>query len=145
MTIEFITFLLAFIGFAGLATNAIYASFGKNHHMMMIITAAIITIHVLMVWAFRYEWQFSQATRNGYVGFLLFHSALSLIITSTAIAADRARMFIIMAFLIVVMGANGAVFIYDVVAIYRYPVILISITGLYFLSKNGYQKYLQKV
>lgn len=144
MTLEFVIFLLAFLGFAGLAGNAVHASFGNYHRGFMSLTATVITVHVLMVWAFRYEWQFSQATRNGYAGFLLFHSALSMILLSTMVSAAHARPLIMTAFIVVIMGAVGAVFIYDEVLAYRYPVILISLIGLYFMGKNGYRKYLQR-
>ncbi len=144
MNLEFVIFLLAFLGFIGLAGNAVYASFGKYHRGIMALTAAIIAVHVVMVWAFRYEWHFSQATRNGYAGFLLFHSALSMIILSTIVSAAPARPLIMTAFVVVIMGAIGAVFIYEEVLIYRYPVILISLTGLYLMGKNGYRKYWQR-
>ena len=45
--------------------------------------AVLVSAHVLLVWAYRYEWQWTQATRNGYAGFVIFHVALLLILAST--------------------------------------------------------------
>ena len=89
----------------------------------------VIVVHVAMVWSLRYEWQFSQATRNGYAGFLMFHAALLMIVTSLFLAERHALWLVRLAFLVVSAGALGAVFLYDVVAIYRVPVILFAAAG----------------
>ena len=82
-----------------------------------------------MVWAYRYDWQFSLAVRNGYFGFLLFHSALLIILISTFVKESGAKTLIRVSFIVVTIGAVGASFRYDVVAIYRVPVLLCAIAG----------------
>ena len=85
-------------------------------------TATIALVHVAMVWHFRYSWSFELAVRNGYAGFVIFHAALASILGASLARADIARRLVLIAFAIVTLGANGAVWRYDVVAIYRIPV-----------------------
>jgi len=82
-----------------------------------------------MVWSYHYNWQFSLAVRNGYFGFLLFHSALLMILISTFVKENAAKILIRVSFVVVTIGAVGAVFRYDVVAICRVPVLLCAIAG----------------
>lgn len=89
----------------------------------------IIVAHVILVWTVRYEWHVAEATRNGYVGFFIFHGALVLIVASVFVRERVARVLVWAAFAIVSMGALGAVFRYDVVAPYRLPVALIAAAG----------------
>jgi len=106
----------------------------------MIATAAVIVVHVFMVWSFRYGWSFAQATRNGYVGFILFHGALSMIAAALFAKAKMATRLLVISFLVVSAGALGAVFRYDVVSPYRIPVILIAVVGLGLLGKSYIDK-----
>lgn len=141
MNIEFITFLLAMLGYFGLTGNGILAAQGKYYRILMLFVATLVGSHVFLVWNFRYEWQLSQATRNGYGGFFLFHTAL-LFIMGAAFLRERAAKFLIVAsFLIVSSGALGAIFIYDEVAIYRYPVIGLFLLGMGFLGRGFQQKH----
>jgi hypothetical protein len=139
-SIEFVTFLLAIIGYIGLGINLLTILRSRLKKPYMAATAIVILVHVFMVWAFRYGWEFSQATRNGYAGFLLFHSALLCIIISVFAGTETANKLIIAAFLIVSAGAIGATFRYDVVALYRIPVLLIAGIGTAALGKAYYQK-----
>jgi hypothetical protein len=96
---------------------------------MLRVVTLVIVVHVILVWVVRYEGRFSDATRNGYVGFMLFHGALLAIVTSAFVNQRLARQLLITAFGVVTVGALGAVFRYDVVAIYRVPVIVCAIVG----------------
>lgn len=127
--IERITFLLAVVGYAGLAATAVRASLSTLPFGLWRTVAAVIVTHVALVWAARYEWSLAAATRNGYAGFVIFHGALALIVTSVFLVERRARALVITAFAIVSAGALGAVFRYEVVAIYRVPVIGIALAG----------------
>jgi hypothetical protein len=118
----FITFLLAVIGYAGLTSVVLLSLRKKVPLFIWRITTIIILTHVLMVWAFRYNWEFSLAVRNGYSGFILFNSALLMIIISTVVKQN-------ISLIIVTAGAVGAVFRYSVVEIYRIPVILLALAG----------------
>ena len=124
--IESLTFFLAMLGYAVLAVSA---GVTRSSKRLIRATAAIVVLHVLLVWWFRYDWSVAAATRNGYGGFLLFHAALVMILWATVAPAPLSRRLIIGAFAIVSVGALGAVFRYDVVRIYRIPVILCAIAG----------------
>jgi len=129
-TVIFITFLLAIIGYAGLTITLLLSLKKKIPFLFWRIIAAIILIHVIMVWIYRYEWQFSLAVRNGYTGFIIFHAALMMILIS-AIVQERITLILIrFSFIVVTMGAVGASFKYDVVAIYRLPVVICALVGI---------------
>jgi hypothetical protein len=127
--LEFITFLLASIGYAGLTLAALKAARGAVPATLLRGVAVVILSHVTLVWVVRYQGQFGEATRNGYIGFLLFHSALAAVVGSVLVRERIARRLIIGAFVIVTVGALGAVFRYEVVAIYRFPVVLCALVG----------------
>jgi hypothetical protein len=127
--LEFVTFLLAPIGYAGLTLSAVKAGGGAVPVSLLRGVAAVVLGHVTLVWVVRYEGQLSEATRHGYVGFVLFHSALLAIVASVFVAQRLARRLIVGAFGVVTVGALGAVFRYDVVAMYRIPVVVCAIVG----------------
>lgn len=129
MTLETLTFALAPLGYAGLALCAGLAVHRQTPIGLWRLVAAIIVVHVVLVWHVRYEWQLAEATRNGYAGFLLFHTALLAIVASTFVAEAMRRRLLVAAFLVVTLGASAAVYRYDVVAMYRYPVHLTSLLG----------------
>ena len=79
----FITFLLAITGYVGLTTVVVLTLRGQHPTALWRAIALIILVHVLMVWIYRYDWQFDLAVRNGYTGFVIFHTALALILIST--------------------------------------------------------------
>lgn len=128
--VEFLTFLLAPVGYAGLTFTAVMAARGRLPRSFWRAVMLVIITHVLLVWHVRYEWQLSEATREGTVGFLVFHAALAAIIASV-VASDRvARVLIIGAFAVVTVGALGATFKFDVVEMYRIPVLAIAMAGI---------------
>lgn len=128
-TAIFITFLLAMLGYGGLTSVILLSLRGSLPFLFWRMVAAVILVHVIMVWTFRYEWQFALAVRNGYGGFMMFHSALLMILLSTVSSERVARILTRIAFVVVTIGALGATFLYDVVAIYRVPVIACALAG----------------
>lgn len=127
--LEFVTFLLAPIGYAGLTLALVQISRGDRLGAVWRLTTLVIVTHVVLVWYVRYDWQFSEATRNGYVGFAVFHAALAAILTSHVVSPAAARRLVVVAFLAVSVGAIGATFRYDVVEMYRIPVLLCAVAG----------------
>jgi hypothetical protein len=77
----------------------------------------------------RYEWSLARATRNGYAGFVIFHGALAMIVASLLAREQAATRLVQASFVIVSVGAVGAVFRYDDVARYTVPVIVLAATG----------------
>lgn len=128
--LEFVTFLLAPVGYAGLTATTVLAAHDRMSVPLWRLTALVIVVHVTMVWHVRYEWQLSEATRNGYVGFAIFHGALAAILLSLVLDSRVTRRLITAAFASVTVGAIGATFRYDVVEKYRIPVLLIAVSGI---------------
>jgi hypothetical protein len=128
--LELVTFLLAPIGYAGLTLTALKAARGAVPVILLRAVAVVILSHVVLVWVVRYEGQLSEATRHGYVGFVLFHTTLVAIIAAVFVREHIARRLIVAAFCIVTVGALGAVFRYDVVSMYRVPVIVCAVAGI---------------
>ncbi|MGA1195074.1 MAG: hypothetical protein ACO36I_01105, partial [Candidatus Latescibacterota bacterium] len=65
----FVTFVMAILGYVGLMCVVLLTVKDRPWMWLWRIVVPIIFIHVLMVWMFRYEWQFDLAVRNGYAGF----------------------------------------------------------------------------
>lgn len=127
--IIFVTFVMAIVGYVGLTGVVVLTLRGPVPVFLWRGVALIIFAHVVMVWAFRYGWVFDLAVRNGYAGFVIFHVAMLAIVVSTFCREDLAKKLIHISFLIVTMGAIGASFRYDVVAIYRIPVMVCGLVG----------------
>lgn len=125
----FITFLLAITGYAGLTIVTLISISKRIPLLLWRITALIILVHVFYIWNFYYEWQFSVSVRNGYTGFIIFHTALIIILVSTITKEVRSKILIRISFLVVTAGAVGAVLRYDIVEVYRIPVFIFAAAG----------------
>ena len=125
----FISFLLAVIGYVGLTSVLVLTLRGRHPIALLRVVALIVLAHVAMVWIYRYDWQFDLAVRNGYAGFVIFHTALALILISTFAKERLSQKFVHISFVIVTIGAIGASFRYDVVSMYRFIVIPCGVVG----------------
>ena len=134
MYTEDVTFFAAITGYAGLTVNAVLVALNRHRPAYMLPVATIVFVHVLMVWHFRYEWEFAQATRNGLAGFVIFHTALLGIMAAPLVAERHTGKLLAFSFVVVAMGASGAVLRYDEVAVYRLPVLLCDLVGLSVLA-----------
>ena len=140
-----LTFALAIIGYIGLTASVIDGfRRGKVSFWLWRPAGLIIVTHVIMVWAFRYQWEFGHSVRNGYFGFILFHTALLIILMSMLMSSTRARFPLLAAYLIVTAGALGASFRYEIVAMYRIQVILGAATGCGYLAWHWIQSQNRK-
>lgn len=124
-----VTFALAMIGYAGLTATVMITLRDKMPLIFWRFVVLIIAGHVAMVWIFRYEWQFVLAVRNGYVGFAIFHLALLMILMSLLVGSGFAVLLVHGSFLVVSTGAIGAVFRYQAVTYYRFPVVICALIG----------------
>ena len=129
--LESVTFFLAVAGYAGLSAASVLAGLGPGRlrPWFVRVSAFVVVAHVAMVWAVRYRWSVELATRNGWAPFFIFHTALALIVAAAFAPARVVQRFLWPAFAAVSLGALGAVFTYDVVAHYRFPVIVLAIAG----------------
>jgi hypothetical protein len=127
--LEALTFPAALLGYAGLTLTAVFAALGRPPGWAWRAFVPVILLHVGLVWAYRYRGEVAVATRNGYAGFILFHTALLTILLSAVVPARAASALVRLAFLVVSAGAVGAVFRYDEVGLYRAPVLLCAVAG----------------
>ncbi len=125
----FITFLLAITGYTGLTTVVVLTL--REQHPIALWRAVVLIIlaHVLMVWMYRYDWQLDLAVRNGYAGFVIFHTALALILVSTFVNQYLSQKLVHISFVIVTIGATGASLRYDEVSMYRFIVVPCGLIG----------------
>lgn len=128
--LEIVTFALAIAGFVLLAWCAAFAAAGQRPRWLLLLTTVVVLVHVALVWGDRYGGSIAQATRNGYTGFALFHTALAALVAANVVGHRRGTQCVLFTFLVVCIGANGAIWRYDVVAIYRIPVIAVTVVGL---------------
>lgn len=126
---DMIAFTLAVVGYAGLTVVAIRAAYRAVPMALWRATVLVIVVHTFLIWHVRYEWSFATATRNGYVGFLLFHAALAAIVWSVVASEPLRSRLVWASFAVVTIGAIGAVFRYDEVAVYRLPVLALGAVG----------------
>lgn len=133
------------IGYLGLTALAVLAANRRYSRQLTVLLALIILAHVFLVWAIRYDWQFTRATRHGYAGFLLFHGALLCLAGATALPPAWARALLMVAYFIVSAGAIGATFRYEVVAVYRIPVLFLASIGTAMIWRQFFQQLRQRL
>jgi hypothetical protein len=140
--LEFITFFLAVTGYVGLTVANVLAwsKPASSSRRLVQATAAVVFTHVVLVWTVRYDWQLDQATRNGYAGFLIFHTALALILAAAFASPRRADQLVRVVFPIVTLGALGAVFGDAAVTRYRIAVIILAICGALGIATGVYRR-----
>jgi hypothetical protein len=102
-----------------------------------VVAAVVITAHVALVWRWRFDGSLAVAWGKGAVGFIVFHLAWGLSVGAAVAPEWLSRRLLIVAFPVVSAGAIGAVFKYDDVQAYRWPVIAIAVIGLAVLVRNG--------
>jgi hypothetical protein len=132
--LDTLVFSLALGAYASLGVAAVVHSRQGDAKTPARLTAVLVSGHVLGVWAHRFGWSLSEATENGWRGFFLFHLAYVLIVAAP-FATCRARELTYAGFLIVSGGAVGAVFKYDVVTPFRYPVLLVAVSTLTLVAR----------
>ncbi len=142
MTIASLTFPLAILGYIGLTAIALLTASGRTLPIWWRLIVLVIATHVLLVWHFHYGWQIASATRNGYAGFLLFHSSLTGLVVSTVVPERIRNRLLWAVYFIVTMGAIGAVFRYAHVAPYRVAVLACAVIGIGGLAR-AYVRHLQ--
>ena len=128
-TAIFICFFLAIMGYVGLTATVVLTLRDRYPLALWRAVALIVFAHVLMVWIYRYDWQFDLAVRNGYAGFVIFHTALVLILIATFANPHIGQKLIHLSFVIVTIGATGASFRYAEVSKYRFVVISCGLGG----------------
>lgn len=139
---ESAVFALAFTGYLGLALCTIAWARAGVPRWLGVVTAAIVGVHVAGVWTVRYGGSPARALQNGWAAFLIFHTALGLVLAGAVVPERwRGRAFAA-ALPIVTAGALGAAFTRPEVALYRWPLVVaaaatVVITGRAVLRGRG--------
>lgn len=125
-----LTFALAMAGYAAMAVTLAAAARGGLPVRLWRAVGPLTLMHVILVWAWRYEWGMERALRNGWTAFVVFHAAALMVVVSLWAVERRALILVRAAFLVSTAGALGAVFRRPEVAAYRVPVVLCALLGL---------------
>ncbi|MBI2952368.1 hypothetical protein HYY27_09745 [bacterium] len=136
---DVLPFVPAMLGYAGLSAVVLRSARGELPEALWRVCVVVIVTHVALVWGVRYQGQLSQAMRNGYAGFLIFHGALGGIVASALLRGRAALALVRASFAVVTLGAVGAVFRYEAVAVYRVPVLLCAAAGVAGLARVCFQ------
>jgi hypothetical protein len=139
MNEEFIqesTFYLAAAGYALLALAAIMASHKVHKKPFSLFVALVIGAHVLLIWSYRFHWDFDHAIVNGYAGFAIFHGALVASLLASITPPKLGRFLTVVAFLVVSVGANAAVWKYDYLAHLKIPVHATAVVALPWIASK---------
>jgi hypothetical protein len=121
-----VTFGLAALGFVLLATDAARRWRGRRSRSLTLVTAAVITAHVLCVWAFRFDWSLAAMWQKSAVAFVIFHVALAGVLAATVAHEPWRNRLVTAAFVIVCTGALPAPFRYPEIAWLRWPLLLVA-------------------
>lgn len=121
--VDHLTFALAYTGYLGLCAGVTAQAAGRLPRALTAATAAVVLAHVLLVWAVRYEWSPAVALAPTPARFVVFHTALGLLLAAAAAPARWSGRLVLLAFPVVTAGAAGAVLRRAEVAGYRWPVL----------------------
>lgn len=120
---DWITFGLAFLGYAALAADAVRRAAGARSPGPTRLAAAIVLAHVLCVWAFRFDWSLQAMLAKGLGAFALFHGAFAAILAAVLVREPWRSRLVLAAFAVVSLGAVPAPFRYDEIAVLRLPML----------------------
>jgi len=134
-----ITFGLAFLGYLLVAANVVLHFRKRPRRELLLVMAAVILVHVGLVWSLRFGWSLTLAWNKGPAGFVIFHAALVLLCGAAVVPDPWSRRLLYTAFPIVSAGGLGATFTYDFVAGYRLP-LLAALVGTLLLCWLGYRR-----
>jgi hypothetical protein len=123
-----LVFALAFIGYVLLGVTVACHFWRQPRRWLHILTAAVVLVHVCLVWDWRFHWSLTYAWEKSVAGFLVFHIALALILTAAVVPMPWARWCVLAAFPIVTAGAVAATFRYEEVMVYQVPMAATLIT-----------------
>ncbi len=82
MNEDAVVFGLAGTGYILLAKDTALRVSGRRWPALGILTALVILAHVALVWALRFEWSLPRAWEKSPAAFLVFHTALLLILAA---------------------------------------------------------------
>ncbi len=120
---DLITFGLAYLAYLLLGTAVVLRAWGRPLRAVMVAAAVVAVTHVGLVWGLRFGWLVSYALEKSLPGFVIFHTALAILVTAALVREPLAGRLAYLAFPVVTSGAVGAAFKYDYVADYQLPLL----------------------
>jgi hypothetical protein len=118
---DLVTFGLAYLGYLLLCFTVVRRARGGGGRLPAFATAIVVLAHVSCVWAWRFEGSLRQALDKSIPGFVVFHSALLLILLGTILPSRWSTRSLVLAFAVVSAGALPAPFRYDEIRILAVP------------------------
>jgi hypothetical protein len=133
MTANDVTFGLALIGYVLLAIQLVRVHAKRETRGLAITTATVVTAHVACVWGLRFEWSLTRMLDKSLPGFVLFHTALLLILIAPMLRGKHCVRITTAAFLLVTAGALPAPFRYPELSLLLWPLVVIATTATSFV------------
>ena len=130
MTANDVTFGLALIGYALLAVQFVRVHQQRTPSKLAVMTAAIVTAHVACVWGLRFDWSLTAMLDKSLPGFVIFHTALLLIVVAPFMRGRRLVWITSAAFALVTAGALPAPFRYPELSLLMLPLFGIAATAI---------------
>lgn len=138
---EIITFALAFSAYALVALAVGLQGWRLPARAVTAAAAAVALAHVGLVWSLRFEWSLVYAFEKSPPAFVIFHTALAMICASALAPQAASRQLLFLAFPVVTAGSVGAAFRYDVVAMYRIPVLATFTLAILAVTAAGFRAW----
>jgi hypothetical protein len=132
-----ITFGLALVGFAMLASDAARSCRGSGSRAWTVATVAVVLAHVGCVWGLRYGFDAAAMWRKGAVVFVLFHGAALALVAAAFLRESWRRRCVVAAFGVVCVGALPAPVRYPELALLRWPVLAIAAAAAGAIVRGG--------
>ncbi len=120
---DLITFGLAFAGYVFLCLDVILHLARRPFRWLTPALASVVTVHVALVWLWRFDLSLSYALEKSLPGFVIFHAAFAFLIAAALSTEPRRGHLLLIAFPVVTAGATGAAFKYDYLSGYRFPLV----------------------
>ena len=136
MTANDWTFGLALIGYAMLGVDFVRQHARQATGWLSAATALVVVAHVVCVWALRFDWSLTRMLEKSLAGFLIFHTAL-LLIVAAPLMQKRRRLTTSLAFALVTAGALPAPFRYPELSLLLLPVLAIALASIVFAVRGS--------
>lgn len=130
MTSDDVTFGLALIGYALLATQFVRVHAKHETRRLAIVTATVVTAHVACIWGLRFDWSLTHMLDKSLPGFVIFHTALLLILIAPLLRRKPRVRVTTAAFVLVTAGALPAPFRYPELSLMLLPLVAIAATAI---------------
>lgn len=129
MNADDVTFGLALVGYGLLAADFARLHAGRTGRRLAWATAAVVLAHVVCVWSLRFEWSLTRMLEKSLPGFVLFHTALALILVAPALRGKPRVLVTSIAFALVTAGALPAPFRYPELSLLFLPLFAIAVSA----------------